>query len=457
MAKNPPNLSLPAPPKPGGQQNFWQRSWRWFIILGALGAVLLRGMLAANEVLTQAGLGSQPVKTAVLPTLPPQTHQITPAEYANILLAKMSLSDEIAQMLMLDLAGPQLPTYQQQMVQQQHVGGVLVFGYGSDIINAQQVKQLTTTIQQYSYYKSFIATDEEGGNQVVRLQPLVGDRPGEPDIGAKDSTTYAQAMGVQAQQDLTAFGFNMNLAPVVDIQEPGVNTEYGRLYSGDPTIVGSMADAYLKGLQQSGQVIGTLKHFPGLGASTVNPDNGLPVVNKTVAQLTSHEFIPYEELINDGSAQAIMVTHILLPQIDNTYPATVSKKVITGLLRNQLGFQGLVVTDDLLRLQQYFPGTLSQDALLSIEAGSDLLIGPRTPDDVASIISDVTNAINNGAVTRARIDDSVRRIFVAKINAGLIPLPHITVTGTPDPTPKPLTPTPSTTPVALVMRPSPEG
>jgi beta-N-acetylhexosaminidase len=418
--------------------------WRWLVALAALAVVVARAGVAASTLIGQANISTGPVATVVLPTPPPSTHQLTPTEYARQIVQGMSLNDEIAQMLMIDENGLTLPPDQVMMLQQQHVGGVLIFG--SYITSAQQVQQLTSSIVQNSPLAPFIATDQEGG-QVDRLGqiPSVGPSPGEDQIGQMDSQAFARQQGVLAAQHLEAFGFNFNLAPVVDLTSNNdfTNGLYGRTYSSDPSVVAQMADAYLRGLQADGKVVGTLKHFPGLGASSDNPDHVIPVVNLSQQQLKSQAFVPYRLLLRLKHVHVIMVTHIILPQIDPNTPATISHKVITGLLRDDLGYQGLIITDDLRRLGS---GELTQNALLSIEAGSDILIGPLFSTDVAAIITAVTNAITTGQLTKARIDASVVRILTEKINLHLIPLPKVRVpNGTPSPTPRP---TGTTTPAA---------
>lgn len=177
----------------------------------------------------------------------------------------------------------------------------------------------------------------------------------------------------------------------------------------------------------------------------MNPDHGAPTVDLTQQQLESHEFVPYHLLIKLKHVHIIMVTHIILSQIDPGVPATLSSKVITGLLRGELEYHGLIITDDLRRLG---PSDLAQNALLSIEAGSDILIGPVYASEVTAIITAVTDALTAGQLTKARIDASVVRILTEKINLHLIPLPKVQVqNGTPSPTPRP-TGTTTVTPVA---------
>lgn len=240
--------------------------WRWLVALAALTVVLARAGVAASTLIGQANQATGPVATAVLPT-PITTHQETPTEYATQIMQSMSLSDEIAQMLMMDENGFTLPPDQVTMLQQQHVGGVLLFG--SFLANGQQVQQLTSSIKQNSYLPSFIATDQEGGQvdrlgQIGQPGPTVGPSPGEDQIGQMDSPAFARQQGMLAAQHLELYGFNFNLAPVVDINEPTINNPglYGRTYSTDPTVIAHMADAYLQGLQADGNVVGTLKHFP---------------------------------------------------------------------------------------------------------------------------------------------------------------------------------------------------
>ncbi|HKD77662.1 MAG TPA: glycoside hydrolase family 3 N-terminal domain-containing protein, partial [Ktedonobacterales bacterium] len=345
------------PPKTQPTAEKKMARWRWALMALALSFVVLPGMRAMGSLFGEAQASQAISPTVVLPTVPPvQMHQITPAEYANAIIKTLSLDDEIAQMIMVKLVGTNYSSTEAVMVQQEHVGAVLAFG--DAIANPTQVRQLTANLAGHAYLPLWIATDQEGG-YVNRFQPLVGYRPGEQVIGATGNLASATAAGRQTAQDFADFGFNFALAPVVDINQPGVTTSqlYGRMYSTDPDAIAPMANAYLEGLQQSGTIVGTAKHFPGLGAASTDPHRGLPIIYKTQAQLDAHEFVPYRQLLAMGNVQAIMVTHEYLPEIDPAYPATLSPKITTGLLRGDLGFQGVIVTDslDMEALAEQYP------------------------------------------------------------------------------------------------------
>lgn len=409
-------------------------TWGRLALLGAALAVLfLRGLAAMGDVINEAQ-----VLNGTVQGLPTPNARMIPAQYADTILSQMSLHDKIAQMIMIKLIGPTMTTQEAQMVQQQHVGAILAFG---DAINTtSQVRRLTSDLQHRASIPLFVATDQEG-EYVNRFAPIYGSQPAADQLLTAQN---AQHYGTQTATEFTALGFNMDLAPVVDINDPGVTSQlYGRLYSSDPGTVGQMADAYLQGFQQSGSLLGVIKHFPGLGSSTTDPHRGLPIVYKSIADLEAHEFVPYKDLLKTGDIHAIMVTHMYLPEIDADKPATLSFKITTQILRSDLGFQGLIITDslDMQALAVQYP--MDQAALLAASAGADILMGPSTPDQVSAVIDTIMTNIDQGKITVARIDDSVRRILTEKIAMGVIPLPG----PTPTPVPIPIhTPTPPRAP-----------
>ena len=267
-----------------------------------------------------------------------------------------------------------------------------------------------------------VAIDQEG-RTVDRLQALDGPRPSAADIGATNDPNKATAAGIRDAQDLTSYGFNLNLAPVVDVSNVYNQQLYGRTYGNNAALVTKMAQAYLQGLQQSGKVSGTLKHFPGLGDVGVDPHSGVPDLYRSKSDLEAIDWAPYRALIQQGNVHAIMVTHEIVHAIDSSIPSSLSYKVITGILRNELGFQGVIMTDSLTMegITAYY--TEDQAAAVAVEAGSDLLMGASTPADVASMIQGIKQAINSGMISQQRIDDSVRRVLTLKYQIGLLPIP----------------------------------
>jgi len=184
-----------------------------------------------------------------------------------------------------------------------------------------------------------------------------------------------------------------------------------------------MAGAYLQGLQKSGKVVGTLKHFPGLGSIATDPHTTLPYLNRTVDQLNQIDWAPYRNLINQGVVHAIMVTHEVVTAIDNTTPASLSSKIVTGVLRDQMGFQGVIMTDSLTMAGVSAYYSTKQAAVLAVEAGSDIIMGADTPSTVATMLQGIKDAISAGDISQQRIDQSISRILMLKYQMGLLKLP----------------------------------
>ena len=222
-----------------------------------------------------------------------------------------------------------------------------------------------------------------------------------------------------------SYGINLNLAPVVDVTDVFNPQLYLRTFGDNPTKVTKLAGAYLRGLQRNGKVLGALKHFPGLGDVGADPHNSVPYLYRSKSDLEAIDWAPYRVLIRQGDVRAVLVTHEIVTTIDGSKPSSLSYKMVTGILRNELGFQGVVITDSLTMegITAYYPE--AQAAALAIEAGSDLLMGTLTPNDVASMISGIKQAINTGEIGLQRINESVRRILMLKYQMGLIRIPTI--------------------------------
>jgi beta-N-acetylhexosaminidase len=163
----------------------------------------------------------------------------------------------------------------------------------------------------------------------------------------------------------------------------------------------------------------TLKHFPGLGGATVNPHFGLPVINTSRDYIEQNDFAPYRALMSHHPAM-IMTTDLLMPALDPTTPAELSKPIVTGILRNEIGYDGVVVTDALYMQGITQSYSMAQAGVLAIEAGNDMLEGPSTPAEMQDMENALRQAVASGQITRARIDESVRRILLLKMRYGLL-------------------------------------
>jgi len=350
------------------------------------------------------------------------TQPITPQEYINAIIQHMTLQQKLGQLMIVQFTGPTYGLDISSMISQYDVGAVLLFTANDNIVSKPQLKGLIQQMQHNSAIPLIVAIDQEGGT-VDRLISLDGPRPSATSIGDTGDTNKARAEGILDAQDLSYYGFNLNLAPVVDVNNVYNPQMYLRTFGTNPTIVTKMASAYLQGLQQSGKVLGTLKHFPGLGDVSADPHNAVPHLTRSLSQLEAIDWAPYRALIQQGNVHAIMVTHELVSAIDPTIPSSLSYKLVTGILRNQFGFQGVIVTDSLTMegIAAYY--NEAQAAALAIEAGDDLIMGAASPGDVANMINGIEQAVNSGSISVARIDESVSRILMLKYEMGLIHLP----------------------------------
>lgn len=387
----------------------------WAYILG--GPVKTNDPNLLNNIANQLRLHPTPGATAQA------TQIVTPQQYINLIIHGMTLDQKLGQMMIVQFTGPDYGLDISTMITQYNVGAVLIFSANNNIHDRNQLRNLITQMQHNSVpIPLAVAIDQEGGT-VDRLISLDGARPSATQIGQTNDPTQATAEGILDARDLSYYGINLNLAPVVDVTNIYNPQLYLRTFGNNPTLVTKMAAAYLHGLQQSGKVLGTLKHFPGLGDVGADPHNAVPYLTRSQSQLEAIDWAPYRTLIRQGNVHAIMVTHEIVTQIDSKNPSSLSYKLVTGILRNELGFQGVIMTDSLTMegITAYY--SEAQAAALAVEAGSDLLMGATSPGQVGNMINGIKQAINSGSISMQRIDDSVRRILMMKYEMGLLHIP----------------------------------
>jgi beta-N-acetylhexosaminidase len=341
---------------------------------------------------------------------------LTPQQIANTLLQNMTLDQKIGQMLMVRFNYPTYGAALNAMLTQYHVGSVIE--YAGNIGSKSQLTELNKQIQQNAELPVIISVDQEGGT-VDRLLNLDGRQPSASALGATGDPNQAYQQGLKDAQALSSYGFNLNLAPVVDVTDVYNPQLADRTYGNNPTIVSEMAGAYLRGLQQSGKVLGTIKHFPGLGDTSTDPHLGLPILARSLDKLNAVDWAPYKSLFSQHDVYSVMVTHELVKALDTSVPSSLSPKVVS-ILRNQLGFQGVIITDGLTMNALMARYTLGQSAVMAIEAGDDLLMDPASPNEVAQMIDGIKQALSSGVISQQRIDDSVRRILLFKYQMGLL-------------------------------------
>ncbi len=339
------------------------------------------------------------------------------------IMAGMSLDQKLGQLLIVEYLGNSYTgTELQYMIAKQYVGGFL---YQESNHNFEQPYNNISNVTDFSRQSMsdariplLIGTDQEGG-LVNRLNVFHGYLPSAAEMAASGNPKVAYRQGSLAAQWMHQLGINADLAPVVDVHTVDPPVLESRMFGSDPLIVTSYAGAYLDGLQQN-NIIGCLKHFPGLGAVTSDPHAGLPIVDRSMANLEKVDLAPYKLMIQKYHPAMIMSTDVLVPAIDPTLPAELSQKTINKLLRNQLGYAGVVITDGLYMQGISERWTLSQAAVLSIIAGDDLVEGPYSASQVADVVAALKQAIQQGKLTLDRINQSVQRILLMKVENGII-------------------------------------
>jgi beta-N-acetylhexosaminidase len=344
---------------------------------------------------------------------------------AKKIIAGMSLEQKLGQLILVEYLGRD---YQdsglQEMITRQFVGGFMYqesnHNFEAPYNKADKVQAFSQQTMRDARIPLLIATDQEGG-LVNRLRTFYGDLPSAEEMAASGDPQVALQQGAQAAEWMQELGINADLAPVVDVHTVNPPVLESRMFGSDPQTVAIYAGAYLQGLQSNG-VIACLKHFPGLGAISSDPHEGLPTVKRSMADLEKIDLAPYKTMIQQDHPAMIMSTDVLMPAIDPDLPAELSAKAIDGLLRGELGYDGVVITDGLYMQGISDRWSLSEAAVMAIEAGSDLIEGPYTPSQVAEVVLALKQAIQQGHITMQRIDQSVQRILLLKMQYNILAL-----------------------------------
>jgi beta-N-acetylhexosaminidase len=302
-----------------------------------------------------------------------------------------------------------------RLVREYKVGNVILFKH--NIVDEDQLNnlcaKLSSFIEQETGFKPFITIDQEGG-VVTRLPDEETNVPGAMAIAATGDPQNAYRMGYITAAKLRKCGINFDLAPDMDVNCNPDNPVIGvRSYGDDPEKVASFGTAMIKGLLDGG-VYCCVKHFPGHGDTAVDSHIGLPCIDKSLEQLEQLELVPFKAGIAAG-VPAVMSTHILFPQIEkNLVPATMSRTIMTGLLREKLGFDGLIISDcmEMQAIQSFFGTT--NGVVAAMDAGIDLVFISHTPKLAMEAIEKVEAALEEGRLKADEMDSSVERILLHK-------------------------------------------
>jgi beta-N-acetylhexosaminidase len=341
----------------------------------------------------------------------------------DAIIASLTLEQKVGQLFLVNLYGDTLTQGDYDLLQQWRPGGIVLFP--SNTGTPEKVAELTNSYQQAiinaTGIPAFVATDQEGG-LISRLTDGFTHWPLPMVLTAANDPDLAYRVGQGMAQELRAVGVNINLAPVADLRTNLDNLVIGRRSPGsDPAMVGLMLAGLIRGMQDGG-VMTAVKHFPGHGDTSLDSHLTLPTLDHDRERLYAVELPPFVSAINAGSG-AVMIAHLWLPEFDPTapLPATLSQNIVTGLLRESLGYEGLIMTDALDMDAVTSSYTTGEAAVLAIQAGVDLIpVGPRIGEvNLTAMIEYTIDAVRSGQLAETRVDESVRRILQAKQQLGL--------------------------------------
>lgn len=397
----------------------------FLILILTLG--LLAGCTPAEAAPTEACLATEPQITEPSETAP----ATEPPSAIELLMQEMSLREKVGQLFIVRPDALDLALTQEQIndskadgvtavteeltaaLKQYPVGGVVMFA--KNIASPEQITQFNRDLQSISRIPLFISVDEEGGLVSRLANSKAFDLPQYQSAASIQDAAQAFEMGSTIGGYLKEYGFNMDFAPVADVNTNPDNPVIGtRAFSSDPETAAQLASAMAEGLRQQ-EIIAVFKHFPGHGDTAEDSHTGIAISYKTAEEMRACEWLPFLEA---ESTDCVMVGHIAVPEITGDLtPASLSHPVVTGILREELGFQGLVVTDSLAMgaiTGEYPPG---EAALAALEAGCDLLL---MPNGLAEAFDAVVAAVEDGTYSEAKLDETVSRILHFKLEHDLL-------------------------------------
>ena len=331
-------------------------------------------------------------------------------------IKSMPLKNKIGQMMFLGFNGSTIDEALGSVIANIRPGGLVMFG--RNIKSAPQVSELNNAAQLASQKSTglplLIGVDQEGGN-VLRIKttyPL----PAALAFGQSNDAKLVERAGQATGKLLSTLGYNMDLAPVLDVGDPDQPRFIGtRTYGSDPAVVANLASAFSQGLQTE-NILPTTKHFPGHGGVDGDSHVSLPERHATLAQMEKHDLVPFESLQkNVEKPWAVMLAHVSYPDLDPSgAPASFSKPIVTDLLRNRIGFKGVVITDDIQMAGAGLVEDVRERAVRAIEAGVDMIMITWNRKTQAAVANAIIKAVESGRLSEERINESVRRIVSAK-------------------------------------------
>lgn len=330
-------------------------------------------------------------------------------------LKELSVSEKVGQLIMAGMDGTEVDEAAKELIRTYNVGGFIF--YSTNIKKENEAVQLFNDLkqlnaQQKSGVPLFMSVDEEGG-KVSRMPSTLKKIPSAKKVGDTKNEQLATQIGKMIGDQLQSFGLNMDYAPVLDVNSNPKNPVIGdRAYGNEINIVSQMGIAVMKGLQQK-NIIPVVKHFPGHGDTAVDSHIGLPIVNHNLKRLRQLELVPFKQAIAKG-ADAVMIAHILMPEIDNSAPASFSSIIIHDLLREELGFTGVVISDDMTMgaITEHYD--MGEAAVKFIQAGGNVVLVGHGKENIQSAAKALTDAVQQGEITSQMLNERVTQVLQLK-------------------------------------------
>ena len=321
----------------------------------------------------------------------------------------------LGQLFVIGFDGTRVPQSSARLIAEQQVGGVILFK--RNIESLEQVVALNTELFELGKAAAFpviVSVDQEGG-RVARLRGIMSDVPSMRAVGAaaEHDAEVPYRLGAMMARELSALGFHWDFAPVVDVDTNPQNPVIGeRSFARDPQVVARLGARFIEGMQGAG-VAASAKHFPGHGDTDVDSHHALPRLPHDLARLEAVELVPFRAAVKAGVA-SIMTAHVMFPALDASEPATLSPAILDGLLRKKLGYQGVVVSDDLEMAAVADRYGIEELVRLGLLAGVDLFLVCHDADKQAAAVEAAFRLVESGRVPQARVEEALHRVHELK-------------------------------------------
>lgn len=333
---------------------------------------------------------------------------------AAAIVAQMSLEEKVGQLVMIGVHGTELTDDSRFMLSQYHIGGVILFD--RNLVSAAQTQALTAQLQGYAQGEAgqkvplLIGIDEEGG-AVVRGRNFIAPPPAEQELGQTGDPLAAARSAAQVGRTLKSLGFNVNFAPVADVGSPR-----GRAFATDAAQVTAFVEQAAAGYEQEG-LLYALKHFPGIGKGRVDSHLEVSTVDAPLATLQNEDLMPFQRVITTRPPENyfVLVSHLIYPALDATHSASQSHAIITGLLRGQMGYQGVIITDDMEMGAVANHASYRELGVNAIQAGADIVMICHEYAHEQEVYLGLLAAAQQAMLSEAQIDAAVQRVVKAKL------------------------------------------